>query len=160
MSVVIRRIKSALQREYLKPGGILITDAIAQASENLGGLSAQCLEGIDAALALMTDMTVDPGRRPSSAELLKIHALLNDMLTCCAVVQIDGLADTLNSVGRLVGALMATESWVEGTLTPAVDLLRLVRRGAVAPEDLSAMITGIDQCGAKIRAYARVATYQ
>lgn len=160
MSVVIRRIKTALQREYQKAGGVPVEDAIAQAGLNLDGLAAECLERIDAALALVAGMTVDPGRRPSVAELRMIHALVNEMLACCATVQIDGLVDTLYAVGRLVGALMATEAWLEGTLTPAVNLLRLVRRGAIAPEDLTALIVGIDQCGAKIRAHTRAATYQ
>ncbi|AQR62569.1 hypothetical protein BZG35_13620 [Brevundimonas sp. LM2] len=155
MSVVIRRIKTTLQREYRKAGGILIEDAIARADENLEGLAAECLERIDTCLELIADMTVDPGRRPSMTELRMIHALVNEMLACCATFQIDGLVETLYAVGRLVGALMATASWLEGALTPAVNLLRLVRRGAIAPQDLAALITGIDQCAAKISAHAR-----
>ena len=160
MSVVIRKIKTALQREYQKAGGVLIEDAIAQAEGNLEELAAECLERIDAALALVADLTVDPRQRPSAAELRMIHGLVNEMLACCATVHIDGLVDTLYGVGRLVGALMATDHWVEGALTPAVNLLRLVRRGAIAQEDLAALISGIDQCGSKILAHSKATLEQ
>lgn len=155
MSVVIRKVKTALQREYRQAGGILVEEAIAQAGENLDGLAEECLERIDASMALIADLTADPRHRPDAAELRMIHALVNEMLACCATVQIDGLVETLYAVGRLVGALMSTEHWLEGALTPAVNLLRLVRRGAVPPDHLSALISGIDQCGSKIRAHAQ-----
>lgn len=160
MSVVIRKVKTALQREYRKAGGILIQDAIAQASVNLQVLSADCIERIDAAIVTISDMTADPSRRPTAAELRQFHTLVNEMLACCATVEIEGLVDTLYSVGRLVGALMASDGWREDALTPAVNLLRLVRRGAVAPEDLRALIVGIDQCATRLRALAPCAAYK
>lgn len=154
MSVITRWIKTALQREYLKPGGILIEEAVGRARENLDGLAAECLERVDLSLGLIADMTVDPGRCPSEPELRMIHALINEMLACCATFHIEGFVDTLYAVNRLVGALLATGAWVEGALTPAVNLLRLVRRGAIAPQDFPALITGVDQCASKIRAHA------
>ncbi|HWQ86601.1 hypothetical protein [Brevundimonas sp.] len=153
MSVVIRKIRTALQREYQRPGGIRIEEAIDQARHNLTGLAEQCLDRIDLAIAVLTEMTADPGRRPTPAELRTIHQLINEMLGCCATVDIEGLPDSLYAVGRLVGALMAADVWLEGSLTPAVSLVRLVRRNAVPPEDLRTLIAGIDQCAARISAH-------
>lgn len=151
MSVIIRRVKTALQAEYRKAGGVRVDEAIAQASENLDSLSEACLERIDAALAVVVEMTSDPHRRPSPDELRKLHALINDMLACCASVRIEGLAETLYAVARLVGALLVTEAWIDGTLTPAVNLLRLARRGAISAGDIHAVIAGIDQCAQHLR---------
>lgn len=154
MSVVIRKVKTALQAEYRKAGGIRVDQAIAQADENLGSMSEACLEQIDAALAVVMEMTADPRRRPSPDELRKLHALINDMLACCASVQIEGFAQTLYAVAKLVGTLLATEAWIDGTLTPAVSLLRLVRRGSIAAGDIKAVIAGIDQCARHLRPVA------
>lgn len=156
MSVIIRKVKTALQMEYQRAGGVRIEDAIAQASENLGGLSEQCVERIDTALASVMLVTADPHRQPTTEELVRLHALVNEMLACCATVEIEGFVDALYAVGRLIGALMAADLWLEGTLTPAVNLLRLVRRGAVPPGDLTALIAGVDQCARRITADARL----
>lgn len=155
MSVVIRKIRTALQREYRKAGGIQVQEAVDQAQHNLTGLAEQCLSRIDVAIGVLTEMTADPGRRPSAAELRTMHHLVNEMLGCCAAIEIVGLADTLYAVGRLVGALMAEDVWLDGSLTPAVSLLRLVRRSAVAPADLKTLIAGIDQCAGWVTAHTR-----
>lgn len=155
MSVVIRKIRTALQREYRKAGGIQVQEAIDNAQHNLTGLAEQCLNRIDVAIGVLTEMTADPGRRPTPAELRTMHHLINEMLGCCAAVEIVGLADTLYAVGRLVGALMAEDVWLDGSLTPAVSLLRLVRRSAVAPADLRTLIAGIDQCAGWVTAQTR-----
>lgn len=158
MSVVIRKVRTALQAEYRKAGGIRIDAAIAQAAENLDSMSAQCLERIDAALAVMVEKTSDPDRQLDGAELRTLHALTNDMLACCAASHTDGLADTLYAVGGLLSALMVTEVWIDGALTPAVNLLRLVRRGAVSPDDVKVLVEGVDQCARRVRAHAQART--
>lgn len=155
MSVVIRKIRTALQREYRKAGGIQVQEAVDQARHNLTGLSEQCLSRIDVAIGVLTEMTADPGRRPTAVELRTMHQLVNEMLGCCAAVEIVGLADTLYAVGRLVGALMAEDVWLDGSLTPAVSLIRLVRRSAVTPADLQTLIAGIDQCAGWVTAQTR-----
>ncbi len=160
MSVVIRKVKTALQTEYRKAGGIRVDEAIAQADQNLETLSAQCAERIDAAIAEIIVMTADPHRQPTAGELRTLHALLNEMLACCATIEIEGLVDTLYALGRLVGALMATDTWLDGALTPAVNLLRLVRRGAIAPEDVKALVAGIDQCAHRINTHTRLNGYR
>lgn len=157
MSVIIRKVRTALQREYRKAGGIRVDEAIAQAGQNLETLSAQCAQRIDAAIAEIIDMTADPHRQPTAEELRTLHALVNEMLACCATIEIEGLVDTLYAFGRLVGALMATDTWLDGALTPAVNLLRLVRRGAISPEDLKALVAGVDQCAHRISAHTRLA---
>jgi len=160
VTVIIRKVRTALQREYRKAGGILTSEAITDANENLGLLSAQCIEQIDFTLDHVSDLTADPLKRPTAEELRELHAAVNEMLSCCAAVKIDGFADTLHAVGRLVGALMAADVWLEGALTPAANLLRLVRRGAVAPDKVAVLIVGLDQCAARMRSYSRAATYQ
>lgn len=153
MTVIIRKVRTALQREYQKAGGILISEAITGADENLVVLSAQCIEQIDFALDQISDLTANPLRRPTAGELRQLHSAVNEMLSCCAAVQIDGFADTLHAVGRLVGALMTADVWLEGALTPAANLLRLVRRGAVAPENVAVLIVGLDQCTARFKSH-------
>lgn len=160
MSVTIRKVKTALQMEYRKAGGTRVEDAVAQASENLGALSEQGLDQIDAILGEVMAMTADPHRQPSPAELRRLHALVNDMLACCATVEIPGFVDALYAVARLLAALMATEVWLDGTLTPAVNLLRLVRRGAVGPDGLRALIEGVDQCARRVSAHTRLGSGQ
>ncbi len=152
MSVAIRKVTTALQREYKKAGGIRIDQAVRQAEANVDTLSEACLEAIDKAIQQVADMTADPARRPTDEELRRLHGLVNDMLGCCAPIDIPGLVDTLYAVGRLTGALIATDRWRDGLLTPAVNLLRLVRRGAVPPQDLKALIAGIDQCARRFGA--------
>lgn len=160
MSVVIRKVKTALQMEYRKAGGIRIEDAVAQAGENLGGLAEQCVERIDAALGQVMALTADPHRQPTPEELRKLHGLVNEMLACCATVEIEGFVDVLYAVGRLLGALMVADVGLDGALTQAVNLLRLVRRGAVAAEDLKALISGVDQCAHRISAHTRLTAYR
>lgn len=160
MSVIIRRVKTALQMEYRKAGGIRIEQAIAQAGENLGALSGPCAEHIDAALGVVMAITADPLRQPTTEELQRLHILINEMLACCATVEIKGFVDALYAVGRLVGALMAAEVWLDGALTPAVNLLRLVRRGAVGQDDLRALIEGVDQCSRHVSTHACVGPAQ
>jgi hypothetical protein len=155
MSVVIRKVKTALQREYRKAGGVKIQDALDQAQENLAGLTDECLARIDWAMLQVGEMSREPDRRPSPEELRQLHALINEMLACCAPIDIPGFVDTLYAVGRLVGALMTSDLWLPGTLTPAVNLLRLVRRGTVPPDDLKALLTGIDQCATRIRSHTQ-----
>lgn len=155
MTVVIRKIRTALQREYRRPGGIHIQEAIDQAEQNLTGLTEQCLIRIDGALSILTDMTAEPGRRPSPEELRTFHRLVNEMLACCATIDIVGFAETLYAVGRLVAAVMDSAVWLEGSLTPAVSVLRLVRRSATPPDDLQTLILGIDQCARRVAAHTR-----
>tara|TARA_R110002167_G_scaffold7394_10_gene35062 strand:+ start:7103 stop:7585 length:483 start_codon:yes stop_codon:yes gene_type:complete len=159
VSVVIRKVKTTLQREYRKAGGIPIEEAVDQAHENLGTLTEQCLARIDAGIGLVIEVTKEPARRPSEAELRQLHGLVNEMLACCAAAEIPGFVDTLYAVARLVAALMACDTWLEGALTPAVNLLRLARGGMVPPDDLRALIVGIDQCATRIRAHADYAPY-
>lgn len=156
MSVIIRKIRTALHREYQKAGGIPVEEALEQAQDNLAGLTDQCRARIDEAIEEIADMTMDPRRRPSRGELLRAHALINDMLAACAVVEMPGLVDALYAAARLIASLITTDHWVDGALTPAVNLLRLARRGAVSPEDLEKLIMGIDQCGERITRQARV----
>lgn len=160
MTVVIRKVKTALQLEYRKAGGVRIQDAVDRAHENLEQLTDQCLARIDMAIGVIADLTKAPDYQPSAAELRQLHTLINEMLACCATVEIPGFVDTLYAVGRLIGALMGTDARLTGTLTPAVNLLRLVRRGAVSPQDIRALIVGVDQCSTRIRAHARSASYQ
>ncbi len=157
MTAVVRKIRTALQRQYQKPGGIRVPDAVEQARQNLTTISGQCIEGIDLAIGVLAGMTADQRQRPTSAELRKMHQLINEMLACCAPVEIDGFAEALYAVARLVGALMTEESWLDGALTPAVNLLRLVRGGGVTRPDLQVLIAGIDQCASRVIAHARVA---
>lgn len=152
MSVVIRKVRTVLQSEYRKAGGIPVHQAIDQAQKNLTGLADECLDRIDVVIGILTEMTADSGRRPAGAELRKMHGFINEMLGCCATIEIPGLADTLYAIGRLVGALMTDNVWLDGSLTPAVNLLRLVRRSAVAPADLKILIAGIDQCASRASA--------
>lgn len=151
MSVVIRRVKTALQQEYRKAGGIRIQDALVQAHANLGELKDDCLARIDLSLGLISEMTQSSSRQPSSAELRKLHLEVNEMLACCAAVELPGFEEALYAVGRLFGVLISTDARVDGALTPAVNLLRLVRRGSVSPEDLKTLVIGIDQCALRIR---------
>jgi len=150
MTVIIRKIRTALQREYLKSGGIQIQVAIDQAEENLGSLAEQCLDQIDETIDLIAEMTADPRRRPSTSELLRIHALVNVMLGACAATNTPGLVDTLYALARLVAGLLATDTWLDGALTPAVNLLRLVRRGVLGPDEIEVLVGGIDQCTDRI----------
>jgi hypothetical protein len=150
MTVIIRKIRTALQREYLKAGGIQIQAAINQAEENLGALADQSFDEIDQTIDLIAQIAADPRRRPTTNELLRIHALVNVMLGACAATDTPGLVDTLYAVAHLVAGLLATDTWIEGTLTPAVNLLRLVRRGVLSPEEVQALIVGIDQCTDRI----------
>lgn len=150
MSVVIRKVKTALQSEYRKAGGVLVEDAVARAGENLVTLAEQGAARIDAALDVIMMMTADPRRQPSTPEVRRLHGLVNEMLACCATVEIEGFVDALYAVGRLLGALMVSEGWLDGALTSAANLLRLVRRGAVAPDDLKVLIAGVDQCARRI----------
>lgn len=152
MSAVIRKVRTALQSEYRKAGGIPIHQAVDQARQNLTGLADECLDRIDVAIGILTEMTAHPGRRPTVRELRTMHRLINEMLACCATIEIAGLPDTLYAVGRLVGSLMTDEVWLDGALTPAVSALRLVRRGAVAQADLKILIAGIDQCAIRVSA--------
>lgn len=156
MSVIIRKVRTALHREYQKAGGVAVEEAIEQAQSNLGGLEEACLAKIDEALEQIAEMTADPLRRPSTAELHHMHARVNDMLGACAVIELPGLVDALYAVARLVGALITTEGWLDGALTPAVNLLRLVRRGAIPADHLQQLIDGIDQCGERITRHARL----
>lgn len=150
MSVIIRKIRTVLHRVHQKPGGILVDEAIEQARGNLAGLTDECVSRIDEAIEVIAQMTVDPHRRPSQEELLRAHVLINQMLAACAVVEIPGLVDALYAAARLVATLISTDAWLDGALTPAVDLLRLVRHGAVGEDDLEVLIQGIDQCGERI----------
>ena len=106
MTVIIRKIKTALQREYRKAGGILVSEAIAGAEGNLNELSVVGMEQIDLTLERVSALTANPTRRPTADELRQIHSAINEMLSFCATVQIDGFAETLHASARLVGALM------------------------------------------------------
>ncbi|WP_396593967.1 hypothetical protein [Brevundimonas sp. R86498] len=156
MSVIIRKVRTVLHREYQKAGGIPVEEAIEQAQGNLVGLTSECQARIDEAIEVIAQMTSDPHQRPSRKDLLRAHALINNMLAACAVVEMHGLVDALYAAARLIASLIATDTWVDGALTPAVNLLRLTRRGAVSPEDLEQLILGIDQCGERISRQARV----
>jgi hypothetical protein len=160
MSVVIRKVKTALQSEYRKAGGLLVDDAVAQAGENLESLAEQGAERIDVVLGVVMTMTADPHRQLTAAELRKLHVLVNEMLACCATVEIEGFVEALYAVGRLLGAMMVAEGWLDGALTSAVNLLRLVRRGAVARDDLKVLIAGVDQCAHRISDSHRLTTYR
>lgn len=160
MSVSIRKVKTALQTEYRKAGGIRVEDAIAKAGDNLSALSEQCAERIDEVLGIFVETTADPRRPLTVDELRQLHGLINEMLTCCAPLEIEGFVETLYSVGRLVEAMMVADVWLDGALTPAVNLLRLVRRGALGTEDRKVLNTGVDQCTARFRGHARLAAYQ
>lgn len=146
MSAIIRKVRTALQREYLKSGGIQIEAAIDQAEANLGSLAGHCLDEIDETIELVAQLTADPRRRPSTSELLRIHALINVMLGVCAATNTPCLVAVLYAVARLVAGLLATDTWIDGALTPAVNLLRLVRRGLLSPDQVEVLIAGIDQC--------------
>jgi glutamine synthetase adenylyltransferase len=150
MTVIIRKIRTALQREYLKSGGIQIQAAIDQAEENLGTLADPSFDQIDQTIDLIAQITADPRRRPTTNELLRIHALVNVMLGACAATNTPGLVDTLYAVARLVAGLLENDTWLDGTLTPAVNLLRLVRRGVLNPDEVEVLIVGIDQCTDRI----------
>lgn len=158
MSVIIRKVRTALNREYQKAGGIRIEEAIDQAETNLGELTDQCLAQIDSAIETIAGLTADPRRRPDAEELRRIHTLVNEMLGSCAAIDDPGLVEALYAVARLVAALIATESWLDGALTQGVNLLRLVRRGRVSPDDLAALIAGVDQCTDRINRQAKPAT--
>lgn len=160
MTVIIRRVRTALQRQYRNAGGILISEAIAGAEGNLDLLSARCAEQIDCILDQVSDLTANPSRRPTAGELRQLHAAVNEMLSCCASVKIEGFTDALHAVGRLVGALLETDVWLDGTLTAAANLLRLVRRDAVAPENVAVMIRALDQCAVRVRSHAHATTCQ
>ena len=157
MTAIIRKVRTALNREYRKAGGIQIQDAIEQAEANLGGLTEECLVEIDQSIERIAGMTADPARRPSAKELRQIHTLVNDMLGLCAVVEIPGLTVTLYAVARLVASLIATETWLDGALTPAVNLLRIVRRGVLGADDINLLILEIDQCTDRIYRHAALA---
>ncbi|MDP3406366.1 MAG: hypothetical protein Q8S03_16875 [Brevundimonas sp.] len=156
MSVIIRKVQTALHRQYQKAGGIPVGEAIEQAEGNLVGLTEECLARIDESIELIARMTVDPHRKPSTKDLRRAHALINDMLALCAVIDMPALVDALYAAARLVASLIETDYWLDGALTPAVNLLRLTRRGVVSPEDLEQLILGIDQCGERISRHARV----
>lgn len=160
MTVIVRRVKTALQREYRKAGGILVSEAVAGAEGNLGELSAAGMEQIDLTLERVSALTANPSRRPTPEELRQIHAAINEMLSFCATVRIEGFAETLHAAARLVGALMEADVWLDGSLTPVANLLRLVRRGAVAPENVGVLILGLDQCAARVRSHARATDTQ
>lgn len=160
MTVIIRKIKTALQREYRKAGGILVSEAIAGANGNLNELSVAGMEQIDLTLERVSALTANPSRRPTADELRQIHAAINEMLSFCATVQIDGFAETLHASARLVGTLMEADVWLEGSLTPVANLLRLVRRGAVAPENVGVLILSLDECAARVRSQARAISAQ
>lgn len=155
MSVVIRRVKTALQTEYRRAGGIRIHEAIERASENLSDLSEACNRRIDVALAQVIELTADPGQRLLRTDLLRLHGLVNDMLACCATVEIDGFVDALYAVARLVAALLSSDVWLDGALVPAANLLRLARRGAIPAADLRPLIAGVDRCADHVGAQAR-----
>lgn len=160
MSVIVRKIKTALQREYRKAGGILVSEAVADAKGNLNELSVAGMEQIDLTLERVSALTANPTRRPTADELRQMHAAINEMLSFCATVKIEGFAETLHASARLVGALMETDVWLEGSLTPVANLLKLVRRGAVAPENVGVLILGLDDCAARVISQARALTPQ
>jgi hypothetical protein len=157
MSVIIRKVRTALNREYQKAGGIRIEEAIEAADSNLGELTDTCLAQIDGSIERIAEMTADPRRRPDAGELRRIHTLVNEMLGSCAAIDDPGLVEALYAVARLVAALIATDSWLDGALTQAVNLLRLVRRGTVGPDDLKTLIGGVDQCTDRINRQPRPA---
>lgn len=158
MSVIIRKVRTALNREYQKAGGIRIEEAIDRADTNLGELSDQSLVLIDNAIETIAGITADPARRPDAAGLRRIHTLVNEMLGSCAAIDDAGLVEALYAVARLVATMITTGSWLDGALTQGVNLLRLVRRGVVTADDLAALIAGVDQCTDRINRQATLAT--
>lgn len=155
MTVVVRRVASALHREYRKAGGVRIADAVAYAEGNLGTLEEQCRVRIDEAMEGVAAIVSHPDRLLTTEDLSRAHGLVNEMLACCAAVEIDGFVEALYACGRLIGILLAIDTRPVEALSPGVDLLRLARRGA-APEDLEALIAGIDHYVARIQALGRI----
>lgn len=151
MSVVIRRVPSALRREYRKAGGIRIADALANADENLAALAPDGLLRIDLAMTNIAGLIASPDRRLTSGDLRLAHTLVNEMLACCTMVEIPGFVDALYACGRLIAALLSAEHRPHDGLSPGVNLLRLARRGSLGPEDLEALVQGVDQCATRFR---------
>ncbi|QTC92213.1 hypothetical protein [Brevundimonas goettingensis] len=151
MSVVVRRVPSALRREYRKAGGMRIADALAQADENLGALAPNALVRIDRAVSRIAGLIASPKRPLTSDDLRLAHTLVNEMLACCTTVEIPGFVEALYACGRLIAALLSAEHRPHDALSPGVNLLRLARRGSLASQDLEALVEGVDQCATRFR---------
>lgn len=155
MTVIVRRVESALHREYRKAGGVRIADAVAEAKGNLGTLADSCIVRIDEAMDGVAAIVSDPDRLLETGDLRRAHGLVNEMLACCAAVEIAGFAEALYACGRLIGILLAIDARPVEALSPAVNMLRLARRGA-APDDLEALISSVDEYASRIYANGRI----
>jgi len=148
-------VQSALHREYRKAGGVRIADAVAEAEGNLGTLSESCLVRIDEAMDGVAAIIGNTDRLLDSGDLRRAHGLVNEMLACCAAVEIEGFAEALYACGRLIGILLAIDAPPVEAFIPAVNMLRLARRGAT-PSELEALITSFDDYASRIYAHGRI----
>jgi len=153
--VTIRFVKTALELQHRKPGGVSVGAALSKAEENLKGLGEASLVLIDEGLEAIQVLNADPDVRPDTDELLRAHAIANQLLGYCSTVDLPGLSLVLYRLCKLVDSVLESDLWAAGTFGPVLNVLRLVRSRAVSAQDLETLMAGIDQCIGMFRAAPR-----
>ena len=129
--------------------GITLAEALARADANLDEIRPPSLERIDEALA---ELGAKAPPHPSSAQVERIYGLANELAGTAGVFGLTGLGRAAYSLCELLDGMKGPGGWNAGAVTVHLDGLRLLRAedgGALPPEAVAAVLTGLDKVRAR-----------
>lgn len=145
-SVIIRRIKTSLEKKTRLPGGIIVSEGVANAEANLASLSDVAQQLVDDGIIRLAELVEPQGVRPTPEALQEITHLSDALLGYCSAVGRPGLDECLRSLGYLAQAVAGSELWRSGTFGPSLTMIKLTARSSLAPAETKVLIEAVAKC--------------
>lgn len=111
-----------------EPGGMLLSDALRRGESVIANLSEACIDEIDVCIQKVEEIFADP-----NGDLEEIYRLATDIVTLCAVLPDQALAEVARSLCKLIDLSTETGRRHPDAVQVHIESMKLLRRSELDP---------------------------
>ena len=147
MTTVIRRNPvNRLMKLVRRPGGPTVSEALAAAQDNLKSMQEECLQAMDAKLALISAAVARCRTQPTAEDTKILYDLSNDVLEIAGVFEMAQLGQAASSLCDLMDRCRTYGRWNQPALEVHLNgLIALRAAGGVSDDFTQQVLDGLRQ---------------
>ena len=148
--VKFTQVKLRLTRLIRAPGGLTVENALKDARMNLEAMREECVDDIDAKLALIHEKYDHAELRPTPEAFDDFYRMSNDIVATAGLFGMGELGEAAFSLCEIIDRLKTLEQWDWPAVELHLSALRVLRHAKSGDPANAKMLAGLRKLTARV----------